>query len=1256
MDGTDGLPDELPLSQASVSSAPEHCIAELPDELPLSQASDGGIGALREPVDLPDQLPLSSDDEMGPAPGGRDPMVVCNPDPPDIEHPAKEMSIRAMKGRPDRPLLSALSDAEAALQRQRQGMVHPVVPGGPIPLGDDQAPVETQDDMALAARMPGAWEGSVPQHVDGYNLESPLGPALSAAQRASRQGHRDPEALAIAHELLQEEVAAVASKRVLYEKLDIDASKVDTITPRLACALHLQELAFRRNLEELIARTFPARDQAMYLEACTYDETPLTVAVKEERSAWQRDNRAQAALPGPAGELASREDRLILAGKGQAFKLTSSSSAQKILQHRQVAAYLLRCREGYLLVKSPRTLTPLVILESGTSEVLATALRRLSAGTRAVSTFGQKVRGICTDQASANIAAERGMQAERRDSRTTIHNLCNVHKTALVHSKTFALVKSGIKGMIATALSLRAPSAMSKFRRAMREEIMSRLQILHGKPSREAMQHKRAVLTLFCAHGRNLAVKKVLLLLCPNGDWRSEQVQFFLPLGARAPPREAVAEFLCTGVVTALCANHPGIYPHHRWTGADLACDDLGLIESVHCLLSGTYIRFLVLFQQSLAGKTLAQCALGSAIRDTAHMLMLEDGGGAGNLEGQSSSGQADDPAAPASIEAGSDESPAAAMARINAANRRAAARWLSQSPLADLVLIRLTMEPLRQLLTEQLKVAGDVWEVGQQCRAAQAMAEGRTGVSIRDFRLVLVAKGHFDAKLKGQVAMLWTERHLWATVPEAKYTIAFRSLAFRCIARMSCASMQVLEHQSLCFPTRLFVLLGHPELAPTFDTVPDCVLDSWSLQMRRLHPGFVGEEFQAKLLLCAMVLEGDVSTIEARHASIRRLLIASSQTNPVEHGHLSAQWLCMQARTRLREMERYAATAIGRKRKAREALRERRIARQKRQRPPARTPHHSGGGAWRAFARLKLLGIRGRPDFTELGRVYRAERAANTPDYQRAVNMAMAAKRCVKWKIKLPGPTFGANSKRSQSRVMQEFRHAVWSKSIGLDDDERMLAVADRVAELRMGARESISMVRAIHKYDAQQLELQRKQAFAALEEWRQGPGAAIVQAVANSHPAMGALSLVPEPCGPYSVVSASPQELSPVGEALAWAHGTKSTTLSSCLEKQWRALHLPVLDGDCQPLPASAARSKCAELGMCICSGANKRIAAIMDTFLDSMKRLFRANTVHRDFLLEGKIVAKFSSEPDTDDYEAILTLGDAFPNNGSRWACNT
>ena len=173
------------------------------------------------------------------------------------------------------------------------------------------------------------------------------------------------------------------------------------------------------------------------------------------------------------------------------------------------------------------------------------------------------------------------------------------------------------------------------------------------------------------------------------------------------PPREAVAEFLCTGVVTALCANHPGIYPHHRWTGADLACDDLGLIESVHCLLSGTYIRFLVLFQQSLAGKTLAQCALGSAIRDTAHMLMLEDGGGAGNLEGQSSSGQADDPAAPASIEAGSDESPAAAMARINAANRRAAARWLSQSPLADLVLIRLTMEPLRQLLTEQLQVAG---------------------------------------------------------------------------------------------------------------------------------------------------------------------------------------------------------------------------------------------------------------------------------------------------------------------------------------------------------------------------------------------------------------------------------------------------------------------------------------------------------------------------------------------------------------------
>ena len=53
--------------------------------------------------------------------------------------------------------------------------------------------------------------------------------------------------------------------------------------------------------------------------------------------------------------------------------------------------------------------------------------------------------------------------------------------------------------------------------------------------------------------------------------------------------RNAILTRLTSGLLTALLSSRPGLYPRHRWTGCDLATDDVGIVEACHSLPSTTY-------------------------------------------------------------------------------------------------------------------------------------------------------------------------------------------------------------------------------------------------------------------------------------------------------------------------------------------------------------------------------------------------------------------------------------------------------------------------------------------------------------------------------------------------------------------------------------------------------------------------------------------------------------------------------------------
>ena len=209
--------------------------------------------------------------------------------------------------------------------------------------------------------------------------------------------------------------------------------------------------------------------------------------------------------------------------------------------------------------------------------------------------FQLRHRAVCTDRASENGKAEQGLITERADQWTSVHLPCDVHGVALAFKWTFALVSDDIAGLINTALSLQQSNTMGMFRRAMREVIEEKgIEVLPGLPPPEAVSHREHVLAMFCRRGTNLAVKRTLLQILPNGDWRAAKIQFY-PDAATDDLKDVntIAEKMCTGLVNGLCSRNLTVYQRHRWVGADMAIDDVGIIESCHQLLSSTYRRFL---------------------------------------------------------------------------------------------------------------------------------------------------------------------------------------------------------------------------------------------------------------------------------------------------------------------------------------------------------------------------------------------------------------------------------------------------------------------------------------------------------------------------------------------------------------------------------------------------------------------------------------------------------------------------------------
>ena len=958
-------------------------MASLPDEIPLSEPSEGQAS--------PDEIPLGVDavgQEAAAAPsfgavaaalgagsvGASQAKAFVQPAAmgpvqlvPDSKakrsggrgrgRPRSE-GPRLVPGFPAQGISSAASMVAAGLRQDASNAGEPRAD-----LGAGQwltASLTAENARALAKVPHGQREGlGHPQVLHGFARPPADMEAVAAAAVAhfSDSGQPDEEVQKVVSFFLEGKASAMTSMESLAARLNVARKQLPVLTHRAGSALCLMEQMRSHQLELRLVSSLPRAALVHYIEAVQYDETPLRTRIVGDGALAKAKGRPPSAALAVQALLPLVDNTLVLReGQSKSLQVSASGAPQKIVQTRGDVGMVIRLGER-LVTLSIRPHFPLAVVEDTSATCLRQLQLSLSRVGRAARAFQQVTRAATTDAFSGNKLAEASIGVERAlaGQNSSLHVLCDVHGTAGVYDKTFAPLDPFITGVIRTALSLRTGAAMARFRHCLRLEIASRLEVFEGACPREAVDYKERVVKMFVSHGSKVTTRRALLALCPNGDWRAPKVQFYADFRHQFRNRLVVQEHLTSGLVLALASSQPALYNRSKWTGSDIAVDDLGVFEAVHRLLSTTFARFCA----SFAKGTLAQqkyLKLGAALaafdapqpqEQSAEDAIEAEGDAdpdanvAQPVEADQKSG---DKGADTAGEGGSD-----VWAQENVKCRRLAMAFLQSRPLGHLVLARLLMEPLRQYMGKQFDRAAEhtTW-------AARAdLADGR--LSMPEFLLkspvVQVALGRDDDFFKAQLSILASRPEMWTVSPPSSHTGLQRALAFRCISRMGCAFQKLIASKHCGYPFQTFRLLADPSLSESVKKAPECLLDQWTKSLRNKYPDMAGEEFTHVLYSVASLLKLDITNIESRHASVRRLLVSRSvQTHPMAFIDLSAQFLCQQFRTSRSWATKHMRRDDGSVPKPMVRRRRKKATAEKKASPKAKKQRNDPGfgGAWR--------------------------------------------------------------------------------------------------------------------------------------------------------------------------------------------------------------------------------------------------------------------------------------------------------------------
>ena len=1032
---------------------------------------------------------------------------------------------------------------------------------------------------------------------------------------------------------------------------NVHRKKVPVLVPRSAAVAYMLGLARADRLQKAIVAIFPRKDLLHYIEAVQYDETDLPVRIKGDPKDTSAIGVAEARPGAQRGALTDTLSNALVASSGmKSLGAHASKAPQKVMQTRLETGAVLRLG-AWLVTLTFHTPCPLAVMESSSAACILRQQLLFSPARRASSAFNRITRAATTDALAANRACERSIMPTRGVAHHghSLHLLCGVHATALVYSKSFAPLDPEMSGAIRLALSLRTGGGMTRFRKCLREEVASRLDVLHGRAPPSALAHKRALLRRVVAHGCAVETRQALLVLCPNGDWRKANVEYYVLPGSPLTDPGAILEHVTNGLVIALASSQPHVYNRSKWTGSDIAVDQLGVFEACHRLLSTTYARFCASFASgSLAAQYLMS---GRAMRDYTHQSQVEVANALGldaevseEVEAGEQPGPSEPPAPLAVGDLGSGDAKSDQWAAENAANRKKGFAFIRPGCLGSLVLIRLAMEPLRQYLGKQFERASDAWEFKERAQLAEALKAGEQRK--RRFRVVEVAQGADDEQFMQSLRLLFDCKNLWSPMPQVSQTVTMRALAFRTLSRQCCAFNKLLKSRRQKFPFQTFRLLADPGLAAGFRDAPECSLDRWTKSVREAWPSLEGPELQQTLYSIAILLRVDISHIESRHASVRRFLTAGSvQTHAMAMPFLSALWTFQQHRTsHTYHGSRFGVRQKTHKRPGTRAKAKAKASARRKTNAGDRVQRRGFGGAWRAWVRRYCNGPFRQWDLAAESRRYQAAKRARAPEYLEAERVGKEAAQLGR---RTSRHGFGGQASQIR-RSMFALRKMHEHLSLGYgsqDAANRTIAVVARSVAAGCTISESLSAARYGKRVAAAHSRVAEEKLHMSLAEYEGNAGGAIVQAVRQACPELQGLPLaaVPSTVGHHVRVELpSEQELA---GCVSWAsQHAHSSGLAVRLEKQWESLHVPIGASDAPSVSQADdadAESPCWKAGLCLCSDSGQRLHRRVVRFLNYMKAIARARVGFRDDLRGGFLAVRLVGMKT--DYESLISDGD-------------
>eukprot|EP00971_Amphidinium_carterae_P348593 6490581-Amphidinium_carterae.2 len=452
----------------------------------------------------------------------------------------------------------------------------------------------------------------------------------------------------------------------------------------------------------------------------SYDETPLKTPYKfaSESSAtpWSNDQVRALTTSQQVGV-----QKLVSAIQGD-------SVSSKVLQVRSQSAMVFMVNDAPVTIIYDMV-CPLQLLSTGSYDVLLEALHGCCPTSTWAKNFSIKCRVVSVDRHPANLKCERLYLEDRETGWQSSVFPCESHICfGMVGATMQSLCPSAVTGIISTALSLRHGNALQLFRECLHVEVATTLVLKRGSPRPSDVSFKENMMALFMSGSSASLLDAVLLRKLPNGNWRNRTaVEYFIAAGEPEPSRDDVAAMLSTTLIYIFLRSKPSVFARHRWTGMDIAIDELGRLECCHGLLCRTYARFLKKLD------TVKQCSNGSTLGvgvqdwDTAlHPAALPANNTGQELVAGADTGNSDAIADVAGGGSLSHESVTEERmsAQHHAHDRQKAASWLSGTAMSDLVLCRSIVDPLLGLMSMTLHNSGEAWELQQRVQCLKHLQQ----------------------------------------------------------------------------------------------------------------------------------------------------------------------------------------------------------------------------------------------------------------------------------------------------------------------------------------------------------------------------------------------------------------------------------------------------------------------------------------------------------------------------------------------------